>query len=257
MNRYIGFVLILALSFAHISFAHIAPTVSHAQVRVPGRIVEVVHYVPSRQELQRLSAAGVEFLFVNLATYPDRFQARDLAQFTGQLTVVIDAPNTPDSFQVMGLNTLTGPVWLLLQRSPDLSGVNRINELQGDVKLFVRTTEYPATNEMGHLNRIARPFTLVISKDYPDNYAVDRLNQLGEGKRVILNVNRYLDAFTLRTINRVTKPVALYINRSGSPGSSQEAGYLAQLNGNFSVFIGRVFSAQSILERLLIALENR
>jgi hypothetical protein len=252
MYRYIWFVLLAA-----VSFAHLAPTFCHAGIKVPGRIVEVVHYVPSRQELQRLSAAGVEFLFVALQTYPDRFQARDLASFTGQLTVIIDAPSTPDSFQVMGLNTLTGPVWLMLSRTPDLAGANRINELTNDVKLYVRTTEYPAVNDMGVLNRIARPFTLVVSKDYPDNYAADKLNQLGEGKRVILNVNRYLDAFTLRTLNRVTRPVALYINRSASPGSSQEAGYLAQLNANFTVFIGRVFSPASVLERLLIALENR
>jgi hypothetical protein len=57
--------------------------------------VQVVRYIPSRQELIRLQSAGVKFLFVQLATYPDRLQARDLASFTGNLTLVIAAPQAP------------------------------------------------------------------------------------------------------------------------------------------------------------------
>lgn len=252
MGRHILFVLLTAVSSLLIPALR-----AHAEVRVPERLVEVVHYVPSRQEIDRLSNAGVEFLFVALAGYPDRFQARDLAAFRGRLTLVIAAPSAPDSFQVMGLNVLKGPVWLLLARLPDSFGVTRLNELTGDVRLYVRSAEYPSTIDVGYLNRVTRPLTLVVCADYPDTYRVDRLNELAATTKLVLNVNRYPDAWTVRTINKLARTCALYINRSTSPGSGTEAGYLTQLSGNFGVFIGRVFTPESLLERLLIALENR
>jgi hypothetical protein len=252
MNRHILFVILTIVSSLGIPSAR-----AEMPVRVPERIVQVVHYVPSRQELQRLSTAGVEFLFVALAGYPDRFQARDLATFSGQLTVVIAAPTTPDNFQVMGLNLLKGPVWMLLGKVPDSFGVTRLNELIGDVRLYVRSAEYLTTLDVGYLNRLNKAPTLVISADYPDTYKIDRLAELNPKTRLVLNVNKYPDAWTVRTLNKLTRPTALYINKSSTPGNSMEAGYLSQLGANFNVFVGRVFSPETLLERLLIALENR
>lgn len=222
--------------------------------RNPDRMVQLVLYVPSRQELIRLHSAGVEFLFVQLATYPDRYQARDLASFEGNLTMVITAPSAPDSLQVIALNELKGPVWLFVSRIPDVYGCNRLAELKNDVKLFLSSQTYPGGMEIQNLVRITRPLTVVINGAYPDSLAADRMNDLGANVKLSLNLSAYPDQWSVRNVNKIRRKTTLFINKTSSPGSQTEAGYLAQLGENFSVFIGRSFSAQMVVDRLLGAL---
>lgn len=222
--------------------------------RNPDRMVQLVGYIPSRQELIRLNSAGVEFLFVQLATYPDRYQARDLASFQGNLTMVISAPSAPDSLQVIALNELKGPVWLFVNRIPDVYGCNRLAELKNDVKLFLSSQTYPGGMDIQNVARVRRPLTVVINGSYPDSLAADRMNDFGANVKLSLNLNAYPDQWTVRNVNKIRRKTTLFINRTSSPGSQTEAGYLAQLGENFSVFIGRTFSAQMVLDRLLGAL---
>jgi hypothetical protein len=245
MKVFIRLVLFALLSFAcsHAVFA---------SVRVPDRMVQLVQYVPSRQELIRLNSAGVEFLFVQLATYPDRYQAKDLASFEGNLTMVLSVPTAPDSLQVIALNELKGPVWLFVNRIPDVYGCNRLAELKNDVKLYVMSQTYPGGMEIQNLGRITRPMNVVITGAYPDSMAAERMNSFGANVKLSLNLNAY--QFTVRNINKITRKTTLFINKTSSPGSQTEAGYLAQLTEVFSVFIGRTFSAQMVLDRLLGAL---
>ena len=229
----------------------------HTPDRTPDRMVQVVQHIPSRQELIRLQGAGVEFLFCQLAAYPDRFQAKDLADYQGHLTMVISAPTAPDSLQSIALNELKGPVWLFVAHMPDVYGCNRLAELKNDVKIYVSTTAYPGSMDLQNLARIQRGLSLVINANYPDSIAADRVNDMAQNVKLTLNLAAYPDQWTVRNTNKITRPTTLFINKTSSPGSSTEAGYLAMLNTNFAVFIGRSFSAQMVLDRLLAALVSR
>lgn len=247
MKVSISFVFFMLLSFA-------CSNDVFASERVPDRMVQLVQYVPSRQELIRLNSAGVEFLFVQLATYPDRYQAKDLASFEGNLTMVLSVPAAPDSLQVIALNELKGPVWLFVNKVPDVYGCNRLAELKNDVKLYIMSQTYPGTMEIQNIARITRPMNVVITANYPDTMAADRMNSLGANVKLSLNLNAYPDQWTVRNVNKIARKTTLFINKTSSPGSQTEAGYLAQLTDVFSVFIGRNFSAQMVLDRLLGAL---
>lgn len=237
-----------------VSFASFGPVHAAVGSKVPDRMVQLVGYVPTRQELIRLHSAGVEFLFVQLANYPDRYQAKDLATFEGNLTMVISAAAAPDSLQAIALNELRGPVWLFVGKIPDVYGCNRLAELKNDVKLYVASQAYPGSMEIQNMSRITRAMNLVINGAYPDSIAADRMNDLGANVKLSLNLATYPDQFTVRNVNRIKRKTTLFINKTSSPGSSTEAQYLAQLTENFSVFIGRAFSAQMVLDRLLGAL---
>src|SRR5262245_11362363 len=156
-----GVILALAILTSRASLAFVE------NAHVDGA-VQVVRYIPSRQELIRLQSAGVAFLFVQLASYPDRFQARDLASFTGKLTLVIAGPQAPDSFQTGALNELKSPVYLFMQRIPDMWAIDRIAELKGDVKLYFMSQVYPGAMDVANMNRIPRPYTLAVSGAFPD-----------------------------------------------------------------------------------------
>lgn len=247
MNPFIKFVFILLLSFA-------CTAPSFGAVRVPDRLVQLVQYIPSRQELIRLNSAGVEFLFVQLANYPDRYQAKDLASFEGNLTMVLSVPAAPDSLQVIALNELKGPVWLFLSKIPDVYACNRLAELKNDVKIYVMTQTYPNSMQIQDMGRITRPMNVVITANYPDSATAEKLNEFGANVKLSLNLAAYPDQWTVRNINKIRRKTTLFINKTSSPGSESEAGYLAQLTDVFSVFIGRSFSAQMVLDRLLGAL---
>jgi hypothetical protein len=194
---------------------------------------------------------------VQLASYPDRFQARDLASFTGNLTLVIAAPQAPDSFQTGALNDLKSPVYLFMQGIPDMWAIDRIAELKGDVKLYIMSQGYPGAMDVANMNRIPRPYTLAVSGAFPDAFSTDRLNELAASASLILSTSVYPDQWTVRNTNRIRRATELFINRASAPWSSTEAEYLSMLNTNFSVFIGRRFSVQWVLDRLLATLEER
>jgi hypothetical protein len=248
--------MLLVLAFL-VSFVGSEATFAQAVSRGPDRMVQVVGYVPTRQELVRLESAGIDFLFVSVGAYPDRFQTMDLASYTGNLTLLVTSAAAPDSLQAIALNNLKVPVYLFLSRVPDIYGINRLAELKGDLKLYIMPGAYPGGTDVSNLNRIPRPYTLSITGAFPDTYASDRLNGLSTSTKLILNTSAYPDQFTVRNTNRITRPTTLFINKASSPGSSTEAGYLSMLNANFSVIIGRAFTAQMVLDRLISALVGR
>ena len=220
-------------------------------------VVQVVRYIPSHQELIRLQSAGVDFLLVQIATYPERFQARDLASFTGNLTLVIATPQAPDSFQADALNELKSTVYLFLQRIPDMYSIDRLAGLKGDVKLYIMSHVYPGNMDVSNMNRIRLPYTLAVRGAFPDAFAADRLNELAASTRLILTTDVYPDQWTVQNTNRIRRATGLFINKTSSPSSSADAEYLSMLNTNFSLFIGRAFSVQWVLDRLLATLEEQ
>jgi hypothetical protein len=226
-----------------------------AEMLRPAHLVEVLKYVPSRVELARLQTAGVEFLFLSLPGYPDRFQARDLATFTGKLTMLIQTASAPDSFQVMALNLIKSPVYLMLTGYPDSFAVRRLGELQGDVYAYVFANHLPSSMDVRNLNDINSPLTVVASANYPDSFHAARLAEIESGVRVVLNTPSFPDSYSVRTLNTIERPMRLYIDRAVTPGSTFEAQHLAQLDANYSVIMGRTYTAASVLEKMLIALD--
>jgi len=139
---------------------------------------------------------------------------------------------------------LKSPVYLFLQRIPDIYGIDRLAGLKGDVKLYIMSHVYPGNMDVSNMNRIPHPYTLAVSGAFPDAFSADRLNDLAASTRLILTTNAYPDQWTVRNTNRIRRATELFINRVSTPWSSTEAEYLSMPNTNFSLFIGRVFSVQ-------------
>ena len=190
---------------------------------------------------------------MRVAIYPDLLQVRDLRSFTGNLTLVI----APDTFQTDALNELKNPVYHFLQSIQDMYGIDRLGGLKGDVKLYIMSPVYAGSMEVRNMNPISRPYTLAVSGAFPDAFFADCLNELAATTKLILTASFYPDQWTVQNTNRIRRPRTLFINRASIPGSTAEAGYLSMLNTNFSVFIGRAFSVQWVLDGLLATLQER
>jgi hypothetical protein len=223
-------------------------------VRRPDQLVSVMYRYPNRQDVESLTASGVEFLFLSVAQYPDRWQAGELAAFQGTVHTIIATHGAPDTWQVDAVNMLKGKVTLLLSAYPDSFAVDRLQRLGEGVSLYLFAHQHPGSFEATNLNRVGRPLRLVISGGYPDSFAARRLDELADGIRVTLNVVQHPDSWTVNTLNSIKRPMALYIGQVTLPGS-WEAANLAQLAATYTVFLGRSFTAASVLERLLAALE--